>query len=199
MTSLCASSPLLLASGSPRRRDLLASAGVPLVVRAPVVDEATRDGEPALAYLERIVADKAAAARASRVSEPAFLVADTTVVLDGRVLGKPVDRAEAARMVGALAGRSHEVATRFWLERADGAHHVETVVTEVTVAALAAETVARYVATGEGLDKAGAYAVQGRFAFAIRRLSGSYTNVVGLPLAEVVAALAELALFSSVP
>lgn len=200
MNSLSASSPLLLASGSPRRRELLASVGVPLIVRAPSVDETALGGELAHAYLERIVAAKASAARASRRAEEAgFLVADTVVIVDQEILGKPRDAAESGQMIARIAGRTHEVATRFWLEREHGAEVVQTVRTEVTVKPLRADVIARYVATGEGLDKAGAYAVQGLFAFAVRRLAGSYTNVVGLPLAEVVDALEGLGLFTGYP
>lgn len=200
MNSLSDSSPLLLASGSPRRRELLASVGVPLIVRAPSVDETSRDGELAHTYLERITESKAAAARASRgAREAGFLVADTVVILDQRILGKPKDAAEAREMVTQLAGRTHEVATRFWLERELGAEVAQTVRTEVTVKPLSSAVIERYVATGEGLDKAGAYAVQGLFAFAIQRLVGSYTNVVGLPLTEVVDALEVLGLITGYP
>lgn len=189
MTSLL---PLVLASTSPRRRALLEQIGVPIEVVAIDVAEELRDGEDASAYQSRIVSAKLDEARAHVAADRVVLVADTEVVLDGRVLGKPSDDAHGAALIEALAGRAHEVRTRFALDlgaAAGARRHAETVTTTVHVRPLDRGTIARYVATGEGRDKAGGYAVQGRFAFAITRIEGSYTNVVGLPLAEVVAAL----------
>lgn len=189
--------PLVLASTSPRRRALLEQIGVAIEVRAIDVVEVLADDEDAEAYQRRIVAAKLAEARRLAPGR-AVLVADTEVVLDGRVLGKPVDDAHGVAMLEGLAGRSHEVRTRFALhdDAARGASgaladqgHVETVTTTVHVRALDRAAIERYVATGEGRDKAGGYAAQGRFAFAITRIEGSYTNVVGLPLAEVAVAL----------
>lgn len=176
--------PLVLASASPRRRALLERVGVPLVVRPVDVDEAVRPGEGAYAYLERVVADKAAAARRAAPGG-LMLVADTSVIVDGEVLGKPGDDDEARAMVGRLQGREHEVATRFAL----GDAHAETVRTRVWFRPLADPQIRRYVATGEGRDKAGAYGIQGVGAMLVSRIEGSYTNVVGLPLAEVIVAL----------
>jgi septum formation protein len=187
------SAPVLLASASPRRRELLERAGVVIVVRAVEVDESARVGEAADDYLLRIVAAKLAAARAlgEAAGAAAILVADTAVVLDGRILGKPTDDEDARGMVRALAGRRHRVATRYALARgADEAS--ETVSTEVEFRTLDDGQVARYVATGEGRDKAGAYAIQGIGAMLVRRIDGSYTNVVGLPLCEVIEALERL-------
>lgn len=191
--------PLLLASGSPRRREILENLAVPLVVRAPVVDESTRDGESAEAYLVRVVEAKLEAARAALGAADtaiAVLVADTSVVVDGEILGKPDDDAHARAMIARLAGRSHEVWTRFALgRRIEGAPlRAETVRTRVTFRALTAARVEAYVATGEGKDKAGAYAVQGRGSALVARIEGSYTNVVGLPACEVAVALEEMGL-----
>lgn len=191
--------PLLLASGSPRRREILENLGVPIVVRAPQADESTRAGESADAYLVRVVEAKLEAALAALRPEDAaiaVLVADTSVVLDGEVLGKPEDDAHARAMIGRLAGRAHEVWTRFALaRRADpGQVRAETVRTRVTFRPLSAARVEAYVATGEGRDKAGAYAVQGRGSAVVARIEGSYSNVVGLPACEVAVALEETGL-----
>ena len=153
------------------------------------VDETLRPDEEAHAYLERVVADKAAAARSAH-PEGLLLVADTSVIVDGEVLGKP-DSDDAARvMMERLQGRGHEVATRFAIAAARTV--AQTVCTRVWFRPLNAEQIARYVATGEGSDKAGGYGIQGVGAMLVTRVEGSYTNVVGLPLAEVVVALEAL-------
>ncbi len=196
---LTATRPLLLASGSPRRREILDNLGVPLVVRATAADESTRAGESAEAYLVRVVDAKLASAReGARADVGAILVADTSVIVDGEVLGKPDDDAHARAMIARLAGRTHEVWTRFAIAAVGAADalHAETVRTRVTFRALTPERVAAYVATGEGRDKAGAYAVQGRGSAIVARIEGSYTNVVGLPACEVAVALEELGLVS---
>lgn len=158
------------------------------MVKAVEVDETPLPGEAPAAYLERIVAVKLEAALELVEAAPpvAVLVADTTVVLDERVLGKPSSDAEAFDMVRSIAGRRHEVRTRFAIARSGELSHAHTVVTVVEVRALDPRAIAAYVATGEGRDKAGAYAIQGHFAASVTRIDGSYTNVVGLPLAEVV-------------
>lgn len=180
---------LVLASGSPRRRDLLAGLGLEFVVRPVDVDETPLPEEPPRAYVERLARDKAAA----RV-EPGELVlaADTTVVLDGEILGKPEDEAGAREMLGRLAGREHTVFTGIALVGGEGAwngaspdgraprSHVEE--SRVRIAAMSPDELAWYAATGEGLDKAGSYAVQGLGALFVERICGDYTNVVGLPL-----------------
>lgn len=195
-------SKLWLASGSPRRREILESLGAPIFVRSAAADESVRGGEAPRAYLERVVAAKLDAAFASlatsSLAEPCgvVLVADTSVVLGARILGKPDDVVDAERMIGELAGRTHVVMTRFAIadvtERAT--LHAETVETRVTFRALTDERVRAYAATGEGLDKAGAYAVQGRGAALVARVEGSYSNVVGLPACEVAVALEGLGL-----
>lgn len=196
--------PLLLGSGSPRRRELLATLRLPLLVAPVDVDESGREGEPARDYLERIVATKLAAAAAlpAAAGAGAILVADTGVILDGAVLGKPSDEAEARAMIRALAGREHEVWTRFAIAGpggSGGARYAETVATRVQFRALDDEEIEGYAATGEGLDKAGAYAIQGIGAFAVARIEGSWSNVVGLPVCEVIAALRRTGLLARFP
>lgn len=192
--------PLVLGSGSPRRRELLDAARVPHVVHKAEIDESLLEGEDADAYLERIARAKLLAVAAALPSElrarvSCLLVADTSVVLDGAVLGKPTDAADAERLVGRLAGRSHEVRTRFVLGAPSGAVlHEETVTTEVHFRDLRPAEVRAYAATEEGLDKAGAYAIQGQGAALVTAIRGSYTNVVGLPVAEVIEALGRLGL-----
>jgi septum formation protein len=189
--------PLGLASGSPRRRALLESLGIPLVAFAVDVDERRRDDEGAAQYLERVVGDKLERAladdRSNRMS--IVLVADTIVLLGDRILGKPAGPDEARAMLAELAGREHEVKTRFALGvpgASPSSLHAETVTTKVRFRPLDSEEIDRYVATGEGADKAGAYAIQGVGAFAVSRIEGSYANVVGLPVCEVVVALRRL-------
>ena len=189
----------MLGSASPRRRELLGLAQIPFIVHAANADESTRPGEVANDYLERIARAKLDAVRAGLATvrgarADSILVADTIVVgPDGSVLGKPRDADEGRAMLESLSGRAHTVRTRFLLaERHDEPLHGETVVTEVTFRELLPGEVARYVASGEGRDKAGGYAVQGGAAAFTLRLNGSYTNVVGLPLCEVQAALRRL-------
>lgn len=168
---------------------------LPLVVRAAAADESQRRLEPPDAYLERVTAAKLEAVRASGppAATAGILVADTIVVApDGAVLGKPADDDEARLMIVRLSGETHEVRTRFLLGSLQAGcpcNHAQTVTTHVTLRAVASEEVGAYVASGEGRDKAGAYAVQGKAGAFVQRIDGSYTNVVGLPLCEVVVAL----------
>jgi septum formation protein len=200
-------SPLLLASASPRRREILETLGVPVRVLPASVDETVRVGESPRDYLARVVDDKLAAASLLASDDPradgvaGVLVADTSVIVDARILGKPVDEADARAMLRLLSGRAHEVWTRFALRScAVGAPtFAETVVTRVVFRALDAGEIDGYAASGEGLDKAGAYAVQGLGAFAVARIEGSYANVVGLPACEVVAALRRAGLIATFP
>ena len=194
--------PLLLGSASPRRREILAKLGLPLHVVSVDADERMRAGESAAEYLERIVIDKLIHAARHAAGCNAVLVADTSVILDGSVLGKPAGYDDARAMIAALSGRDHEVWTRFAI--ASGAEpnavlHAETVCTRVTFRALDEDEIAAYASTGEGLDKAGAYAIQGIGAFAVSRIEGSYSNVVGLPACEVIAALRRVGLLGRFP
>jgi septum formation protein len=214
---LSESAPLLLASGSPRRREILSQLGIPTLVRATDIDETVAEGELPGPYLERIVTLKLEAASLPFVQSPppsrgdtlksiniaaaaaAILVADTSVIDGGLILGKPVDDDDACAMIARLAGRTHEVWTRFAIggpESPARLLHAETVTTRVTFRPLTDEQVRAYVASGEGKDKAGAYAVQGRGAGLVARIEGSYSNVVGLPACEVVMAFERLGLWT---
>jgi septum formation protein len=184
-------SRLVLGSASPRRRELLELAGFTVEIVPTAIDESVLVDESADAYLERIVASKLRACRERVGSERTVIVADTTVIRDRSILGKPESDAHAREMVTSLAGRRHVVATRFAIQRG-GDIVSETVETTVEFRLLTTLEVADYVATGEGRDKAGSYAIQGRGAAFVRRIEGSYTNVVGLPLSEVVEALRRL-------
>lgn len=169
--------------------------GVPFVVRAAGADEATQAGETPHEYLERVTRAKLDAVRASDRREAGWgvLVADTIVVLpEGDVLGKPADDGAARTMIERLSGVTHEVSTRFalsYLGPGASIAHAETVTTRVTFRVVGDDEARAYAATGEGKDKAGGYAVQGRAAAFIERIEGSYTGVVGLPLCEVVVAM----------
>ena len=196
--------PLLLGSGSPRRCEILQGLGLPVRPRPVSVDEAPAPAEPPGPYLERVVQSKLTALAATRPIQPAgaMLVADTIVLCDGQILGKPRDEAQARAMLAVLSGRSHIVSTRFAIaspEDPGRCLHAEDVHTEVWFRPLSDEHVLRYVATGEIWDKAGSYAIQGIGGFAVTRIIGSYSNVVGLPACEVVAALEKVGLLCGVP
>ena len=173
----------MLASGSPRRKALLSGLGLSFETVAPGVDEAVKEGESPLTYVLRVAREKAAAG--ARLQPGAVvLAADTAVVLDGAILGKPSGEAEAKRMVRSLSGRRHSVWTGVAL---DGAARAEAAVeTLVWFRALSEAEIAWYASTGEPLDKAGAYAIQGAGGMLVQRIEGSASNVVGLPLAETV-------------
>lgn len=193
-----ASAPLILGSGSPRRREIVSALGLPFRVLAADIDEERHSGEAPLAYLERIATEKLARVRERLGSAPhaAILVADTTVVLDGDVLGKPSDVDDAVRLFSRIAGREHSVYTRYALGLPGewGARLARTVQTQVHIRAAEPDEIRAYASTGEGLDKAGAYAAQGIGAFFIERVVGSYSNVVGLPACEVLSDLRGLGL-----
>jgi septum formation protein len=196
-----AAHPLVLGSGSPRRREIVSALGLPFQVLAADIDEAVLPREPPLAYLERIAAEKLAGVRArlGGVPHAAILVADTSVVIDGDVLGKPSDVDDAARLFSRIVGRVHSVYTRYALGLSDtaGVSVARTVETLVHVRAADPAEIRAYAATGEGLDKAGAYAAQGIGSFFIERVVGSYSNVVGLPACEVLSDLRQLGLVTA--
>jgi nucleoside triphosphate pyrophosphatase len=175
--------PLLtLASVSPRRRELLERIGVAHVVSAADIDETVQPGELPADYVVRMACAKARAVRARRTDLP-VLAADTTVVLDGVILAKPRDRADAIAMLARLSGRTHRVLTAVALATASGiAFRLST--SEVRMRAVTPEECAAYWETGEPRDKAGGYAIQGRGALYIEHLSGSFSGVMGLPLYE---------------
>lgn len=224
---ISAGSPLLLGSASPRRRDILTGLRIPIRVLPADVVEDVLDGEEPEAYLARIVDAKlrAVAQRArevrgvrgtdelppstpARASESrtleygAVLVADTSVILGREILGKPRDRADSERLLAELCGRTHVVYTRYAIasgREPEQALVSRSVTSRVTMRAASEDERRGYAATGEGDDKAGAYAVQGLGAFLVERIDGSYSNVVGLPACEVVQDLVALGLLQHFP
>lgn len=177
--------PLVLASSSPRRRQLLEMLGIPVTVRPPHVPEVRRPGEPPRAYVERLAREKASAVEGELV-----LAADTTVVIDEEVLEKPVDAADAVRMLERLAGRTHDVITAVAL-RANGTMRQATDLTRVTFRPADRELLQAYAATGEPMDKAGAYGIQGYGAALVDRIEGDFFGVMGLPIRLVLRLLEE--------
>ncbi|HET9320822.1 MAG TPA: Maf family protein [Bryobacteraceae bacterium] len=170
---------LILASQSPRRSEILRQAGIPFIVRPANVDESIRPSESPEKYVKRVAQEKAAAVEGS----PGDIVlgADTTVVIGGEILGKPRDHADAIRMLESLAGSEHQVLTAICLRRGTDAIN-DLAVTRVWLTPLTREEIEQYVASGEPMDKAGAYAIQGLASRFIQRIDGSYANVVGLPI-----------------
>jgi septum formation protein len=177
---------LILASASPRRRELLERVGVAIEVVPADVDETPHAGEDPEAYVARIAAVKAAAI-SSRHPGRWVLAADTTVTIDGAILGKAEGDAEAAAMLRRLSGRTHQVITGFAITGTRT--HLEAVTSDVDVIALGEAALADYVASREWRGKAGAYAIQGIAAAFVRGVRGSVTNIIGLPLVEVLEAL----------
>jgi septum formation protein len=175
--------PIVLASGSPRRRELLEQLGLAFEIRAADIDESVLDGEAPLDYVQRLSIEKAAAVVVPTGS--LVIAADTTVDVDGRILGKPADVAEARSMLSSISGRLHQVHTGVTL-RLDDRSVTAAVSTEVEVALIDEATMAWYVATGEPFDKAGGYALQGAGGVFVAGVRGSVSNVIGLPLATVV-------------
>jgi septum formation protein len=185
---------LILASQSPRRAELLHNAGITFEIRRVEVDERARPGEGPFEYVRRLAEEKAMTALEDAPQGALVLGADTTVVVDGEILGKPVDQAEARRMLERLSGRTHQVITGVCLARHNthGAlvTEVDAEVTEVEFETISDAEIADYVGSGEPMDKAGAYGIQGRASRWIPRIHGCYFNVVGLPVARVCAMLA---------
>ena len=172
---------LILASASPRRRDLLTQIALPHTVRPAHIDETLYENEDPLAYVRRLAFQKAACI-AEAEPHGTILAADTTVVLDSRILNKPANLNEALHMLNALAGRTHHVHTGIAVVHAGNTRtHVET--TAVTFTGIPDTELTAYLATGDSLDKAGAYGIQGYAARWISRIEGDFFNVVGLPLA----------------
>jgi septum formation protein len=194
---------LILASASPRRAELLRAAGYSFEILAVDVDESIRPGESPAVYVRRLAAEKSAAALRRITAFPPttlgtatpaaaiILGADTTVVVDGEILAKPVDDEDGARMLRRLSGKAHQVLTGISLRQ--GAYEAGRVeATSVVFRALIEEEIAWYVESGEGRDKAGGYAIQGLASRFIPRIEGSYSNVVGLPVACVAELLPEI-------
>ncbi len=187
---------VLLASRSPRRRALLEQVGITPIVRVSDVEEVPRSGESPFDYTLRLSQDKARAVAADVEGDddlPRFiLAADTIVTFDDVLLEKPADAEDARHMLRALSGRHHEVHTAYcWLDRAGGSV-TDCVTTRVRFRELSDETIARYVATGEPMDKAGAYGIQGIGGVLVEGVEGSYSCVVGLPISHVLASLTYL-------
>ena len=188
---------LVLASRSPRRRELLASVGLHAEIRPADTDESVRAGEGADGYVRRVAREKARAVPAW--AGELVLSADTAVVLGSEILGKPRDEADARRMLRALSGRTHVVATGVHglapgVEGSAPREETLVVSSAVRLVTLSEERIAWYVSTGEPFDKAGAYAVQGAGGSLVRGIAGSVSNVVGLPLAETLTLLGRLGL-----
>jgi septum formation protein len=183
---------LVLASSSPRRQELLYSAGIPFVAQAAEVPEVPRPGERPLEYAQRLAREKArAVASTPQVGKGDLILgADTIVVVDEHMLEKPTDEADAARMLRLLSGRTHQVTTGVCLI-GEGLEDVRSETTAVTFDTLSEAEIAMYVAHGEPMDKAGAYAIQGIASRWICRLEGCYFNVVGLPVPLVYRMLRE--------
>jgi septum formation protein len=189
---------LVLASASPRRAELLRLAGYTFDVHGVDVDERIRESEAPAIYVRRLAAEKSAAATAAMFTlhgaadDVVILGADTSVVVDDAILGKPRDEHDAERMLRLISGRAHAVMTGISLRR--GAYEVGRVVTtQVEFAVLSREDISWYLATGEGRDKAGAYGIQGFASRFVTSIHGSYSNVVGLPVAAVHELLGDIA------
>ena len=174
---------IILASSSPRRQELLRNAGISFVVQPADVPELPRKGELPRAYAERLAREKAQDILRQRPGD-VVLGADTVVIVDEHILEKPLDSADAARMLRLLSGRKHEVITGVCLAGA-GLEDVRSESTLVTMNSLSEDDIRSYVATGEPMDKAGAYAIQGIASRWISRIEGDYCNVVGLPVSLV--------------
>ena len=194
MYSLLMAPPtLILASGSPRRRELLASLGLTFTIRPAETDEVLRPDENAFDGAERLAREKAAAVAALVSPDAVVAAADTLVVLGGRAFGKPAHRADAARMLRVLQGNRHEVVTGLALARA-GRMVSGREVTAVVFARMGDQDIDAYLESGEPDDKAGAYALQGRGALYIESISGSPSNVIGLPVRLFARLAAEIGL-----
>lgn len=181
--------PIILASASPRRQELLANLGLEFEVKVSEVDETLDENMPAAQHVEKL-AERKASVVAAQSTIGLVIGADTLVVLGGKPLGKPADREEAVQMLKSLQGRSHEVFTGLAvIDAATGQSVVTHQATAVRFKPLSSEQIQRYVDTDEPMDKAGAYAVQGKASIFIDSIRGCYFNVVGLPVAKLADAL----------
>lgn len=177
---------LILASASPRRADLLRWAGIEIEIKPAHIDETRRANEDPIAYASRLAVEKALALG----SESGLVLgADTTVFIDNRIFEKPADLTEAASHLSTLSGRTHSVVTAFALAFQGLVVEDRPIISQVTFRPLSPAMIERYLSTGESLDKAGAYGLQGLGGFMVEKIEGSHTNVVGLPLTEVLTAL----------
>ena len=186
---------LVLASNSPRRRELLSLVGWRFDTRPAEVDESQRPDETPAAYVLRLAESKARACKRRSQADQVILAADTAVVDGKAILGKPIDPAEAIRMLQALRGHSHQVLTGIAvLQPGDGTLVTDLCVTDVPMRAYGDEEIAAYVASGDALDKAGAYAIQNRAFHPVERMGGCYASVMGLPLCHLTRSLLKLGL-----
>ncbi|HZJ42783.1 MAG TPA: Maf family protein [Pyrinomonadaceae bacterium] len=172
---------VMLASGSPRRREIMTAVGWPFEVRTPDVDESVRPGEDPVDYVQRLAQEKALAVT-EQIETGLVLAADTTVVIEREILGKPEDDEDAKRMLRLLSGKWHEVLTGVSLVRVNGPTVTSFERTRVRFAAMTEEEIDWYVSLGEPLGKAGAYGIQGPAALFIEEIEGDYLNIVGLPV-----------------
>lgn len=178
---------LLLASASPRRKELLDQIGVHYIARSMDIDESVLAGESAHDYVKRLALEKAEAGLVFSEGRP-VLAADTSVVVDGQILGKPQSQKEAGEMLSALSGRTHQVITGVAIVQQQEAHLLKdsaAIETQVHFLPLNKQQISDYVATQEPMDKAGSYGIQGKAAVFVEKIEGSYSNVVGLPLEQV--------------
>ncbi|MEQ1636117.1 MAG: Maf family protein [Methylococcales bacterium] len=182
---------IILASASPGRRELLDQIGIRYRVQAADVDETAFAGETPLAYVGRIAAAKSAWVQSCHKTDLPILAADTSVVCNGRILGKPLDEADAANMLQHLSGCTHQVYTALSL-RASAEHWQSVSVTDVTFKTLSKAEIRAYWKTGEPVDKAGSYAIQGLASVFVTAIQGSFSGVVGLPIFETVSLLAQV-------
>jgi septum formation protein len=183
---------IILASASPRRTELMTLAGIEFSVVPADICEEVLPGETPSEHVMRLSREKADAV-AGGTDGRFFIGADTVVVLDGRIMGKPSDEAEAFRMLSELSGRDHEVITGFTVfDKVSCIHLSRSVRTEVTFKELSGREIRAYIASGCPMDKAGAYAIQGGAVHFIRSICGSYTNVIGLPMTELYESLCQL-------
>jgi len=172
---------VMLASGSPRRREIMTAVGWPFEVRTPDVDESVRPGEDPVDYVQRLAQEKALAVT-EQIETGLVLAADTTVVIEREILGKPEDDEDAKRMLRLLSGKWHEVLTGVSLVRVNGPTVTSFERTRVRFAAMTEQEIDWYVSLGEPLGKAGAYGIQGPAALFIEEIEGDYLNIVGLPV-----------------
>ena len=191
-------SPLVLASQSPRRRELLGQMGIKFSLASADIEELQSDGEPAADFVTRMAEEKAFAV-AARFPESWILSADTIVVLQGKILGKPEDKSDAVRMLTAIAGNWHQVFTAFTLHHPRQKHLLSRLdSSRVRIASLSAAEIKAYINTGEPLDKAGSYAVQGIGGAFVEAIEGSPTTVIGLPMPLLISELLNCRIIESI-
>lgn len=188
----------ILASSSPRRRELLANAGLDFEVIEPEVCERAREGEAPLDFAKRMAEEKALNVSGNVPRGRIVVGGDTVVSVSGEILGKPGDEEDAFSMLQKLSGKTHEVITGFCVAKSPSeVLHLGATSTEVRIKSLDSERMRRYIKTGEPMDKAGAYAIQGAGSYLVEWIRGSYTGVVGLPLSELLSVLSDIGIVES--